>query len=49
MLIDTPSGRVTAAYAATGSGPDDELLWVSVGGKEARVLGQVELEADDVR
>ena len=49
VLIDTPSGRVTAACAATGEGPDDELLWVSVGGKQARMLGRVELEANDVR
>jgi len=49
VLIDTPSGRVTAACSATGEGADDELLWVSVGGKEARLLGRVELEAGDVR
>ena len=49
VLIDTPSGQVTAAYAATGEGLDDELLWVSVGGKEARMLGRVDLEAGDVR
>ena len=49
VLIDTPSGQVTAACAATGEGPDDELLWVSVGGKQVRTLGRVELEADDVR
>ncbi|QMU71479.1 PrpF domain-containing protein [Streptacidiphilus sp. P02-A3a] len=52
VLIDIPSGQVAAACAATGESPDDELLWVSVGGKKARTLGRMELlelEADDVR
>ncbi|MEZ0089191.1 PrpF domain-containing protein [Streptacidiphilus sp. EB129] len=48
IQIDTPSGPVEARYAATGDGQDDELLWVSVGGKEVHLLGPVAVDLPDL-
>ena len=48
VLVDTPSGLVAAAYTATGEGPDDELLWVSLGDKEVRVLGPAGVDSSMV-
>ncbi|RAG82597.1 hypothetical protein DN069_26915 [Streptacidiphilus pinicola] len=47
LVIDTPARQVVASYAATGDGPDDELLWVSVGGKETQALGAVAVGVGD--
>jgi 2-methylaconitate cis-trans-isomerase PrpF len=47
LVIDTPARQVVASYAATGDGPDDELLWVSVGGKETHALGTVAVGVGD--
>ena len=47
LVIDTPARQVVASYAATGDGPDDELLWVSVGGKETQALGTVTVGVGD--
>ncbi|MBF9067168.1 PrpF domain-containing protein [Streptacidiphilus fuscans] len=47
LVIDTPARQVVASYAATGDGPDDELEWVSVGGKETRALGTVAVGVGD--
>ncbi|SEK88870.1 PrpF domain-containing protein [Streptacidiphilus jiangxiensis] len=47
LVIDTPARQVVASYAATGDGPDDELLYVSVGGKETVALGTVAVGVGD--
>ncbi|WP_042375835.1 PrpF domain-containing protein [Streptacidiphilus melanogenes] len=47
LVIDTPARQVVASYAVTGDTQDDELLWVSVGGKETRALGAVAMGVGD--
>ncbi|WP_052440687.1 PrpF domain-containing protein [Streptacidiphilus anmyonensis] len=47
LVIDTPARQVVASYAATGDTQDDELLWVSVGGKETQALGAVAVGVGD--
>ncbi|WP_052442298.1 PrpF domain-containing protein [Streptacidiphilus neutrinimicus] len=47
LVIDTPARQVVASYAASGDTQDDELLWVSVGGKETQALGAVAVGVGD--